>query len=99
MAQSKLIELLQKGVQLRDGTYVPIADKLLGCVGAYGSSISVASSQILSRLNIIQIAYASTAAILSDRIEHPYFLRTCTPDDVVHVLINGCRHWIYHVGT
>ena len=81
VVQSKLIELLQKGVQLRDGTYVPIADKLLGCVGAYGSSISVASSQILSRLNIIQIAYASTAAILSDRIEHPYFLRTCTPDD------------------
>jgi hypothetical protein len=81
VVQSKLIELLQKGVQLRDGTYVPIADKLLGCIGAYGSSISVASSQILSRLNIIQIAYASTAAILSDRIEHPYFMRTCTPDD------------------
>jgi hypothetical protein len=79
--QSKLTELLQKGVQLRDGTYIPIADKLLGCVGAYGSSISVASSQILSHLNIIQIAYASTAAILSNRKEHPYFMRTCTPDD------------------
>jgi ABC-type branched-subunit amino acid transport system substrate-binding protein len=55
--------------------------KLLGCVGGYGSSVSVASSQILSRLNIIQIAYSSTAAILSDRIGHPYFMRTCTPDD------------------
>ena len=39
------------------------------------------SSQILSRLNIIQIAYAPTAAILSDRIEHPYFMCTCTADD------------------
>ena len=81
VVQSKLIELLQKGVQLHNGTYVPIADKLLGCVGGYGSSVSVACSQILSRLNIIQIAYSSTAAILSDRIEHPYFMRTCTPDD------------------
>ncbi|XP_076092126.1 uncharacterized protein LOC143063697 [Mytilus galloprovincialis] len=81
VVQSKILELLQKGVLQKDGTFTPISHKLVGWIGAYGSSISLAASQILSKFGYIQIAYASTAAVLSDRNEHPYFMRTCTPDD------------------
>ena len=80
-AQNELLNMLNSGVRLRNGSTIDVRDKLLGFVSAYGSSVSVASSDILSKFNLVQVSYASTAAILSDRVSYPYFLRVPTPDD------------------
>lgn len=107
VVQSKILELLQKGVLQKDGTFTPISQKLVGWIGAYGSSISLAASQILSKFGYLQIAYASTAAVLSDRNEHPYFMRTCTPDDkqakamikIIQALKSDYIQVVYSEGT
>ena len=82
LIQSKLMKLFQEGLKLTDGSqYSDIRKKILGFVGAYGSSISKAVASILQEYNFPQISYASTAAVLSNRTVYKYFLRTCTPDN------------------
>ncbi|KAJ8315689.1 hypothetical protein KUTeg_007839 [Tegillarca granosa] len=79
--QDKILRLHQEGVRLRNGKYLNVSHKIMGYAGALGSSISLAMSNILTKLPIVQVSFASTAVTLSDRKQFPYFLRVCTPDD------------------
>ena len=82
LIQSKLMKLFKEGLKLTNGSqYSDFRKKILGFVGAYGSSISQAVASILQEFKFPQISYASTAAVLSNRIVYKYFLRTCTPDN------------------
>lgn len=81
IAQKKIMNIYESGIVLRNGTRVQVADKIVGFIGGYGSDISVAMANILTKLKYIQISYASTAAVLSDRTAYPYFLRVTAPDD------------------
>ena len=59
------MKLFKESLKLTDGSqYSDIRKKILGFVGAYGSSISKAVASILKEFNFPQISYASTAAIL-----------------------------------
>ncbi|XP_056018331.1 uncharacterized protein LOC125671592 isoform X2 [Ostrea edulis] len=82
LIEEKLLKFFSEGIRLSDGSHISDLQKhILGFVAAYGSSISLATSPVLQEFNFPQISYASTAAVLSDRSSHKYFLRTCTPDD------------------
>jgi hypothetical protein len=90
LIQEKLFKFFSEGITLSDGSRVSDLQRhILGFVAAYGSSISVATSNVLQNFNFPQISYASTATELSDRSSHKYFMRTCTPDDrQVKAMIN-----------
>ena len=77
--QEKVLTVHRLGV-FKDGSYVPVRDKILGYVGSWASDVSVAVAEITSRLGFVQISYGSTAERLSRRSLYPYFLRTSTPD-------------------
>ncbi|KAJ8315037.1 hypothetical protein KUTeg_007187 [Tegillarca granosa] len=81
IVQNKIMNMYENGIVLRNGTRVNVNDKIVGFIGGYGSDISVAMANVLTKLNHVQISYASTAAVLSDRTLFPYFLRVATPDD------------------
>ncbi|XP_052255240.1 uncharacterized protein LOC127860953 [Dreissena polymorpha] len=78
--QEKILTLHRLGVYV-DGKYEPVAEKILGYVGGWGSDVSTAAAKITSRLGLVQISYASTAPSLSDRDVYPYFLRVPSADD------------------
>ncbi|KAH3700245.1 uncharacterized protein LOC127860900 [Dreissena polymorpha] len=78
--QEKILTLHRLGVYV-DGKYEPVADKILGYVGGWGSDVTTAAAKITSRLGLVQISYASTAPSLSDRDVYPYFLRVPSADD------------------
>lgn len=77
--QEKVLTLQRLGV-FKDGSYIPVRDKILGYIGSWSSDVSIAIAEITSRLQFVQISYGSTAPGLSRRSVYPYFLRTPTPD-------------------
>lgn len=79
--QRKIYDVFSNGLQLGNGTRVYVNGKVLGFVGALGSSISIPIAETLSLLKYVQISYASTSPLLSDRTKYPYFMRVVTPDD------------------
>ena len=97
LIQNKLISLHKNGIVLDDGTTVDVTSKMIGYVGPYGSTISVASSDALSKFGYVQVSYASTAVSLSDRTTYPYFMRVSTPDDKqATAMIKIIRHSFYN---
>ncbi|XP_053381789.1 uncharacterized protein LOC123540239 [Mercenaria mercenaria] len=81
VVQRKIHELFKNGVKTANGSIVDIRNKVIGFVGDIGSSISIAVAELLSRLKFVQISFASTSPLLSDRSKYPYFTRVVTPDD------------------
>lgn len=79
--QRKIYDLLKNGLLLANGTTIAVRDKILGFVGDVGSSISISVAEAMTRLQRVQISYASTSPLLSDRTKYPYFMRDVTPDD------------------
>ena len=77
--QENLLTLHRHGIY-KDGSYIPVADKIIGYIGGWTSDISKAVAEISTRLHIPQISYASTASSLSRRSLYKYFLRIPTPD-------------------
>ena len=50
------------------------------CIGAATSDESGAASTVLTQFSTVQISYSSTSALLSSKINYPYFARTCPSD-------------------
>lgn len=81
LTTKKLLNILSNGLILKNGTTIhDISSRILAVVAALGSSISQATAKVLQEFNIVQVAYGSTAAVLSDRSKYQYFLRVSTPD-------------------
>lgn len=81
LTTKKLLDIINNGVTLTNGTVVhDVSSRVLGVVAELGSSISQAAANVLQKFNIVQVAYGSTAAVLSDREAYKYFLRLSTPD-------------------
>ncbi|XP_078454999.1 metabotropic glutamate receptor 8-like isoform X1 [Lampetra planeri] len=55
-------------------------EKVVGVIGAAGSSVSIMVANILRLFKIPQISYASTAPELSDNTRYDYFSRVVPPD-------------------
>ncbi|XP_062914238.1 metabotropic glutamate receptor 8-like isoform X2 [Mobula hypostoma] len=55
-------------------------DKIVGVIGASGSSVSIMVANILRLFKIPQISYASTAPELSDNSRYDFFSRVVPPD-------------------
>ncbi|XP_060604760.1 uncharacterized protein LOC132757490 isoform X2 [Ruditapes philippinarum] len=79
--QRKIYKLIHNGVQKADGSVIDLHNRILGFIGDIGSSISIAVAELLSRLHFVQLSFASTSPVLSDRSKYPYFMRVVTPDD------------------
>lgn len=81
LTTKKLLDIINNGVTLTNGTVVhDVSSRVLCVVAELGSSISQAAANVLQKFNIVQVAYGSTAAVLSDREAYKYFLRLNTPD-------------------
>ena len=50
------------------------------CIGAYASGESDAAATVLSQFSTVQISYSSTSPLLSNKVNYPYFARTCPSD-------------------
>ena len=55
---------------------------VLGFIGGLYTSVSLPLASILSKTGHVQVSYASTNPVLSDKTTYPYFLRIVTPDNV-----------------
>ncbi|XP_061195182.1 uncharacterized protein LOC133203414 [Saccostrea echinata] len=110
MTTKALLDMLDNdnGVMLTNGTFLRnISSKILAFVAELGSSISQASAKVLQEFNFVQVAYGSTAAVLSNREEYKYFLRLCTPDtnqakamvNLLHDLNSSYIQILYSEGT
>ena len=79
--KEKLLRLQSGRMAITNGVMSSnISDKIIGYVGALGSSISISAAQILTELKKVQISFSSTNPSLSNRELYPFFMRTCTPD-------------------
>ena len=54
--------------------------QISGVVGAAASSVSISVANLLRLFRILQVSYASTSKVLSDKSRYDYFLRTVPPD-------------------
>lgn len=79
LIQNKLTKLFGNDLILKSGEVIDIS-KILGFIAAYSSSLSLETARILTEFGYAQVAYATTAAELSNRNEYPYFSRVTTPD-------------------
>ncbi|KAL3885110.1 hypothetical protein ACJMK2_025208 [Sinanodonta woodiana] len=80
VVKRKILEIHSKGVTKGSNT-IDINKRVIGYVGELGSSVSIASAQVLTQLGYVQVSYASTSSQLSSRNEFPYFMRIVTPDN------------------
>jgi hypothetical protein len=87
VVQRQLLEIHEKGLRLRDGSYLTVQDRIMGYIGEYSSTITIAMSTILTRLAMIQMSPVSSASSLSDRSVHPYFMRVAIPDTALAATI------------
>ena len=55
-------------------------DLVVGIIGSFSSSVTIALADILTPMKIPIISYGSTASELSNPVKYPYFLRTTTPN-------------------
>jgi len=78
--QERILTLHRLGVFV-NGEFKSVTDKILGYVGGWSSDVSIALAYLTSRLNQVQISYASTSAELSRRTTYPYFLRVPSADN------------------
>ncbi|MHA2501409.1 MAG: ABC transporter substrate-binding protein [Candidatus Kariarchaeaceae archaeon] len=89
----KTLELLVKDTATDPATGVQVAGEVIaeGAVGIVGAASSGVSSAIAAgpgkTSKIPQISYSSTSPSLSDKTEHPYFLRVVPPDSVQGVAL------------
>ncbi|XP_050415829.2 uncharacterized protein LOC126829756 [Patella vulgata] len=80
--KDKLLRLHKGTYELRPGmNSSEINHRILGYVGGMSSSMSAAMAEVLAKLGYVQVSYASTSPLLSDRTLYPYFLRIPTADD------------------
>ncbi|PAA84059.1 hypothetical protein BOX15_Mlig025594g1 [Macrostomum lignano] len=67
--------------------------KVVGFVGAHGSSQTAQASQLLKTYNLPLITYGSTAGSLSNFAEYPNVLRTgVSTSTVVQIMLNILKH-------
>ncbi|KAL5010124.1 hypothetical protein ScPMuIL_012429 [Solemya velum] len=81
VTQSRLLSLLENGVQMPGGEYVQIRNKLIGFIGEMAATVTTAAQDILRELPLVQVSYASTAPSLSNRNLYPFFMRITPPDN------------------
>ncbi|XP_050416439.2 uncharacterized protein LOC126830173 [Patella vulgata] len=80
--KDKMLRLHKGTYELRPGMKSSeINHRFLGYVGGMSGSMSAAMAAVLAKLGYIQVSYASTSPLLSDRTLYPYFLRIPTADD------------------
>ncbi|XP_055958800.1 metabotropic glutamate receptor 3-like [Patella vulgata] len=80
--KDKMLRLHKGTYQLRPGMKSSdINHRILGYVGGMSGSMSAAIAEVLAKLGYVQVSYASTSPLLSDRTLYPYFLRIPTADD------------------
>lgn len=81
LTTKKLLNFFSNGIILQNKTVIKdISSRVLAVVAELDSGISQATAKVLQEFNIVQVAYGSTAVVLSDRAQYKYFLRLCTPD-------------------
>ncbi len=80
VAQRKILDLNKYGLPLGSGQFLDLSGKIIGYIGSVSSDLSIAASQVLKPLGHVQISYGSSSAYLSNREEHPYFMRVVTAD-------------------
>ncbi|KAL3885021.1 hypothetical protein ACJMK2_025120 [Sinanodonta woodiana] len=80
VVKRKILEIHSKGV-IKGQNTIDINKRVIGYVGELGSSVSIASAQVLTQLGYVQVSYASTSSQLSSRNDFPYFMRVVTPDN------------------
>jgi ABC-type branched-subunit amino acid transport system substrate-binding protein len=89
-SNSKISDGVETVVKMMNGRFLdagePSSLSFIGIVGGYHSAISIPVAGLTAALSTVQISYASTNSVLSNKEEYPYFLRTIAPDNVV---ING----------
>ncbi|TDH14595.1 hypothetical protein EPR50_G00044020 [Perca flavescens] len=59
---------------------IPKPERVVGVIGASGSSVSIMVANVLRLFSIPQISYASTAPELSDKSRYEFFSRVVPPD-------------------
>ncbi|KAK6318966.1 hypothetical protein J4Q44_G00101770 [Coregonus suidteri] len=59
---------------------IPKPERVVGVIGASGSSVSIMVANVLRLFAIPQISYASTAPELSDKSRYEFFSRVVPPD-------------------
>ncbi|KAK6173635.1 hypothetical protein SNE40_017050 [Patella caerulea] len=80
--KDKILRLHKGTYELRPGLKSSeINHRILGYVGGLSSSMSAAMAEVITKLGYVQVSYASTSPLLSDRTLYPYFLRIPTADD------------------
>ncbi|AWP03355.1 putative metabotropic glutamate receptor 6-like [Scophthalmus maximus] len=86
LPDTKLMEaLIQKDtsdVRCSNGEppIIPKPERVVGVIGASGSSVSIMVANVLRLFSIPQISYASTAPELSDNSRYEFFSRVVPPD-------------------
>lgn len=81
LTTKKFLEIFNNELKYRNSTVIKdLSSRVLAVVAELGSSISQAAAKVIQEFNIVQVAYGSTAAVLSDRSEYKHFLRVSTPD-------------------
>ncbi|KAK3592374.1 hypothetical protein CHS0354_014407, partial [Potamilus streckersoni] len=80
IVRRKILEIHSNGVPTDQGR-LDVTKRVIGYIGDIGTSVSIASDQILSQLGYVQISPASSSSGLNDRNEFPYFMRVSTPDN------------------
>ncbi|CAG5984105.1 unnamed protein product, partial [Menidia menidia] len=77
-----LIQKDNSGVRCSNGEppIIPKPERVVGVIGASGSSVSIMVANVLRLFSIPQISYASTAPELSDKSRYEFFSRVVPPD-------------------
>ncbi|KAK3610906.1 hypothetical protein CHS0354_018813 [Potamilus streckersoni] len=78
--KERLLTLYRYGLPNGEGGYSQIMNKVLGFIAEWTSDISIAVADVLTETRHVQIAYGSTAPVLSNRTLFPYFLRLTSSD-------------------
>ncbi|KAK3585453.1 hypothetical protein CHS0354_003300 [Potamilus streckersoni] len=78
--KERILTLYRYGIRNDDGSYSQIMMRVIGFIAAWSSDISISVAEILTETRHVQIAYGSTAPILSNRTKYPYFLRLANSD-------------------
>ena len=79
------LELIIRDTKTDATTGATVAQQVLdlgvvGVIGAASSGVSAAVQGVLKQNKTPQISYSSTAPGLSDKTDHPYFMRVAPPD-------------------
>ncbi|XP_046369832.2 uncharacterized protein LOC124144464 [Haliotis rufescens] len=79
--QEQITSLNDGSLRLRHGSNSSkILDKIIAYIGPAFSFVAVPLSTLLTDIQKLQISYSATASSLSNRHNHPYFMRVSSPD-------------------